>query len=155
MVVMVFSVSVGRSFSDRCETRAAHQHSVVFICIASDDEVGFIIKAAIALAAESEAVLAPLHRQCCNFITSSVVGVFIVVTGQNSLWGLGPVVRSSSSRHLFVRVCLSQVTTIWVDVEKVFQFYSIDSVNRRNIKKLEKGRSHVKKNTHRLYFVFW
>jgi hypothetical protein len=46
---------------------------------------------------------------------------------------------------LFVRVCLSQVTTIWVKEEKVFQFYSIDSVKWRNIKKLEKGwwRSHV------------
>jgi hypothetical protein len=44
---------------------------------------------------------------------------------------------------LFVRVCLSQVTTIWVKEEKVFQFYSIDSVKWRNIKKLDKGRSHV------------
>ena len=125
----------------------ADKHSVVFICAAGDDEVGFIIKAAIALAAESEAVIAPLHRECCNFITCSVVGVFVVVTGEggNSLCSLGPVVRSSISRHLFVRVCLSQVTTIWVKEEKVFQFYSIDTVKWRNIKKLEKGRwwSHV------------
>ena len=136
-------MSVGRSFSDLPETRAAHEHSVVFICGSGDDEVGFIIKAAIALAAESESVLAPLHREGCNFITSRVVGVFVVVTGENSLCSLGPVGRSSSSRHLFVRVCLSQVTTIWVKEEKVFQFYSIDSVKRRNIKKLEKGWSHV------------
>jgi hypothetical protein len=123
----------------------ADKQSVVFICVAGDDEVGFIIKAAIALTAESEAVLAPLHRECCNFITCSVVGVFVVITVENSLCSLGPVVRSSSSRHLFVRVCLSQVTTIWVKEEKVFQFYSIDSVKWRNIKKLEKGRwrSHV------------
>jgi hypothetical protein len=123
----------------------ADKQSVVLSWIAGDDEVGFIIKAALALAAESEAVLAPLHRECCNFITCSVVGVFVVVTGENSVCSLGPVVRSSSSRHLFVRVCLSQVTTIWVKEEKVFQFYSIDSVKWRNIKKLEKGwwRSHV------------
>ena len=90
-------------------------------------------------------MIAPLHRECCNFITCSVVGVFVVVTGENTLCSLGPVVRSSSSRHWFVRGCLSQVTTIWVKEEKVFQFYSIDSVKRRNIKKLEKGwsRSHV------------
>jgi hypothetical protein len=77
-------------------------------------------------------VLTPFHGEGRNFITSSIV-VF-VVTGENTLCGLGPVVRSSSSRHLFVRVCLSQVTTIWVKEEKAFQFYSIDSVNRRIIK---------------------
>jgi hypothetical protein len=93
MAVMMCSMSVGGSFSDRSETRTAHQYSVVFICIAGDDEVGFIIKAAIALAAESEAVLTPIHHEGCNFITSSIVGVFVVVvTGENTLCGLGPVV---------------------------------------------------------------
>jgi hypothetical protein len=154
MAVMMFSVSVGRSFSDRCEARVAHQHSVVVICVAGDDEIGFIIKAALTLAAKSETVLAPFHREGSNFITSSIV-VLVIVTGENTLCGLGPVVSvGSSSRHLFVRVCLSQVTTIWVKEEKVFQFYSIDTVKWRNIKKLEKGRSQVKKNIHHLYFVF-
>ena len=105
-------MSVGRSFSDRCETRTAHQRGVVFICISSDDEVGFIIKAAIAFTAESEAVLAPFHREGCNFITCRIVGFFVVVTGENTLCSLGPVVRSSSSRHLFVCGCLSQGAVI-------------------------------------------
>jgi len=97
-------VSVGRSFSDRCEAGVAHQHGVVVICVAGDDEIGFIIKAALAFAAKSETVLAPFHRQGRNFITSSVV-VLVIVTGENPQCGLGPVVRSSSSsRHLFVRV---------------------------------------------------
>jgi hypothetical protein len=99
MAVMMFSVSVGRSFSDRCETGVAHQHSVVVICVASDDEIGFIIKAALAFAAKSETVLAPFHREGSNFITSSIVGVFVVVvTGENTLCGLGPVVSVGSSQ---------------------------------------------------------
>jgi hypothetical protein len=101
MAVMMFSVSVGRSFSDRCETGVAHQHSVVVICVASDDEIGFIIKAALAFAAKSETVLAPFHRQSRNFITSSIVGVFVVVvTGENTLCGLGPVVSVGSSSQV-------------------------------------------------------
>jgi hypothetical protein len=99
---------------------------------AGDDEVGLIIKAALAFTAKAESVPTPFHGEGRNFITSSIV-VF-VVTGENTLCGLGPVVRSSSSRHLFVRVCLSQVTTIWVKEEKAFQFFPIDSVNRRIIK---------------------
>ncbi len=155
---MMCSMSVGGSFSDRCETRTAHQYSVVFICIAGDDEVGFIIKAAIALAAESEAVLTPIHGEGRNFITSSVV-FFVVVTGENSLWSLGPVVRrSSSSRHLFVRGCLSQGAVIWVKEEKVFQFFPIDSVNRRIIKNVEIEkyvRCHMSKKKHTpLVFCF-
>ena len=127
-------MSVGRSFSKGSETRTAHQNGVVLIRVAGDDEIGFIIKAALALAAKSESVLAPFHREGRNFITSSVVGFVVVVTGQNSLCGQGPVVRSSSSRHLFVRVCLSQVTIIWVKEEKAFQFFPIDPVNREIIK---------------------
>jgi hypothetical protein len=136
----------------------ADKQSVVLSWIAGDDEVGFVIKAAIALAAKPEAVLTPFHREGCNFITSSIV-FFVVVTGENSLWSLGPVVRSSSSRLLFVRGCLSQGAVIWVKEEKAFQFFPIDSVNRRIIKNVEIEkyvRCHMsKKNIHRLYFVFW
>jgi hypothetical protein len=93
------------------------------IRVAGNDEVGFIIKAALALAAKTESVLAPFHREGRNFITSSVV-VFFVVTGENALCGLGPVVRSSSSsRHLFVRVCLVGAVIRRIS-EKAFQFYS-------------------------------
>jgi hypothetical protein len=128
MAVMMFSVSVGRSISDRCEAGVAHQHSVVVICVASDDEIGFIIKAALALAAKSETVLAPFHREGSNFITSSIVGVFVVVvTGENNtLCGLGPVVSVGSSQVHRSSHCLC----VWWEAvirrisEKAFQFYS-------------------------------
>ena len=138
----------------------ADKQSVVLSWIAGDDEVGFVIKAAIALAAKTEAMLTPFHREGCNFITSSVVGVF-VVTVENTLCSLGPVGRSSSSssssRH-FVRCgCLSQVATIWTNVEKVFQFYSNDSVNRQIMIKVKKiGKcvcGHMSKRRDRLYVV--
>jgi hypothetical protein len=68
------------------------------IRVAGDDEVGLIIKAALAFTAKAESVLTPFHGEGRNFITSSIV-VF-VVTGENTLCGEGPVVRSSSSsRH--------------------------------------------------------
>jgi hypothetical protein len=126
MAVMMFLVSVGRSLSDRCEAGVAHQHGVVLICVAGDDEIGFIIKAALTLAAKPETVLAPFHREGSNFITSSVV-VLVIVTGENTQCGLGPVVRSSSSsssRHLFVRVCLVGAVIRRIS-EKAFQFFTI------------------------------
>ena len=84
-------MSVGRSFSEPPKTLEAHQHGVVLICVAGDDEIGFIIKAALTLAAKPETVLAPFHRDGRNFITSSVV-VLVIVTGENTQCGLGPVV---------------------------------------------------------------
>ena len=51
------------------------------------------------------------------------------VAGSNSLLG---------HRSSFVRVSLSQVTTITSNGEKVFQFYSVDSVNGKNTIKIVK-----------------
>ena len=103
----------------------ADKQRVVLSRIAGDHEVGFIIKAAIAFAAKPEAVLTPFHREGCNFITSGIV--FFVDTEENTLCSLGPVVRSSSSSssssHRSSFGCLSQVATIWTNVEKAFQFY--------------------------------
>ena len=47
-----------------------------------------------------------------------------------------PVVGSISTSHCLFVLSLSQVTTIWVEVEKAFQFFSNDSVNRRIMKKV-------------------
>ena len=90
---MVVSISVAGSFSDRCETRTAHQRSVVFIRIASNHKVGFIIKSAIALAAEPESVLIPFRSKRGNLLT--VRG--LVTPNGHKLSSQGPVVRSSSS----------------------------------------------------------
>jgi len=91
MAVMMFSVSVGRTLSNVCETGVTHEDSVVIIRVAGDDEVGLIIKATIAFTAKPETVLTPFHREGRNFITSGIV-IFVVVTGENNVCGVGPVV---------------------------------------------------------------
>jgi len=90
---MVVSISVAGSFSDRRETRTAHQRSVVFIRIASNHKVGFIIKSAITLAAKPESVLIPFRSKRSNLLT---VRGFVTANG-DKLGSQGPVVRSSSS----------------------------------------------------------
>ena len=90
---MVVSISVAGSFSDRRETRTAHQRSVVFIRIASNHKVGFIIKSAVALAAKPESVLIPFRSKRRNLLT---VRGFVTANG-DKLGSQGPVVRSSSS----------------------------------------------------------
>ena len=116
----VMSVGVS-SMSEFGPARIADKQRVVLSRIAGDDEVGFIIKSAIAFAAKPKAVLTPFHREGCNFITSGIV--IFVDTEENTLCSLGPVVRSSSSSHRSSFGCLSQVATIWTNVEKAFQFY--------------------------------
>jgi len=114
-------MSVGGSLSEVGPASIACKLRVVLSRIASNDEVGFIIKAAIAFAAKSETVYTPVHREGCNFITGGIM--FFVDTGQNTLCTMGPVVSSSNSRHLLGRRCLSQGATIRANVEKVFQFF--------------------------------
>ena len=149
-------VGVAGSLRKAGETLVAPQRCVIFIRIASNNEVGIIVKPTITLAAKSESVLTPFHREGRNFITSSIV-VF-VVTGGNTMCGLSPVV-CSSSRHLFVRSCLSQGATMRIEVKKAFQFFPNDSGNRRNMKnpkKLKKRLGHMSKNAdaHCMLFLF-
>ena len=98
------------------ETRVAHQNGVIVICVASDDEVGFIIKAALALAAKSESVLAPFHREGRNFITSSIV-FFVVTGGENTLCGQVPVVLGGGGSSQVHRS--SHCLCVWWELSSV------------------------------------
>jgi hypothetical protein len=136
VVLMCIAVSLG----DVHETPVTHKHGVVFIRVAGNHEVGFIVKPAVALATKPKFVLIPFRSSKRDNLFT---GVELVAANSNKSGGSSPIV-SSSSRH-FVRCrCLCQVTIICLQEEKVFQFYSTDSVNWRIIKKLEKGWSHVK-----------
>ena len=108
-------MSVGRTLSNVCETRVAHQRSVVLIRVASDDEIGFIIKAALAFAAKTESVLTPFHREGRNFITSSIV--FFVVTGENTLCGQVPVVLGGGGSSQVHRS--SHCLCVWWELSSV------------------------------------
>ena len=132
-----------------------HQR-VVFIRVAGNDEVGFIVNAAIAFTAKAESVLTPFHREGRNFITSSIV--FFVVTGENTLCSLGPVVLGggvgSSLVHRSSHVYVSGGSYHLSQRRK-----SISILSSRLGKSVEhqknSGRRHMsKKNIHRLYFVF-
>lgn len=151
-------VSVAGSLRKVGETLVAQQRSVIFIRIASNNEVGFIVKPTITLTAKSEFVLVPLRCERHNFSTCGFM--FFVDTWENTMCSLSPVV-CSSSRHLFVRSCLSQGATMRIEVKKAFQFFPNDSVNRRNMKnpkKLKKRLGHMSKNADttqdRMYVVF-
>jgi hypothetical protein len=136
VVLMCIAVSLG----DVHETPVTHKHGVVFIRVAGNHEVGFIVKPAVALATKPKFVLIPFRSSKRDNLFT---GVELVAANSNKSGGSSPIV-SSSSRH-FVRCrCLCQVTIICLQEEKVFQFYSTDSVKWRIIKKLEKGWSHVK-----------
>ena len=149
-------MSVGRSFSKGRETRAAHQRSVVLIRVAGDDKVGFIIKAALAFTAKAESVLTPFHREGRNFITSSVV--FFVVTGENTLCSLGPVVLGggggSSLVHRSCHVCVSGGSCNPSNSRKSISILSNRLGKSPDHQKNGSGVTCHKKNIHRLYFVF-
>ena len=102
--------------SNVCETGVTHEDSVVIIRVAGDDEVGLIIKATIAFTAKPESVLTPIHREGRNFITSSVV-FFVVVTGENTLCGLGPVVGGGVGSSLVHRS--SHCLCVWWELSSV------------------------------------
>ena len=97
-------VSVAGSLRKVGETLVAQQRSVIFIRIASNNEVGFIVKPTITLTAKSEFVLVPLRCERHNFSTCGFM--FFVDTWENTMCGLSPVV-CSSSRH-FVRSVVSE-----------------------------------------------
>jgi len=148
VVLMCIAVSL----SDVHETLVTHKHGVVFIRVAGNHEVGFIVKPAVALATKPKFVLIPFRSSKRDNLFT---GVELVAANSNKSGGSSPIVSSSSSCRHFVRRCLSQVATIWVKEEKVFQFYSTDSVKWRIIKKLEKGWSHVKNaETDCMLFLF-
>jgi len=147
VVLMCIAVSLG----DVHETPVTHKHGVVFIRVAGNHEVGFIVKPAVALATKPKFVLIPFRSsKRANLFT----GVELVAANSNKSGGSSPIV-SSSCRHFVRCCCLCQVTIICLQEEKVFQFYSTDSVNWRIIKKLEKGWSHVKNaETDCMLFLF-
>ena len=127
---MCIAVSLG----EVRETLVTYKRCVVFIRVAGNHEVGFIVKPTIAFATKSKFVLIPIRssKRANLFIT----GVELVAANSNKTGGSSPVV-SSSCRHFvrsFVR-CLCQVTIICLKDEKAFQFYPTVSENRRIIKK--------------------
>lgn len=121
---MVVSISVAGSFSVRRETPVTHQRSVVFIRIARNHKVGFIIKSAIALAAKPESVLIPFRSKRSNLLT---VRGFVTPNG-NKLGSKGPVVRSSSSSSSSLvhrsSHCIWWGTTSNFNQEKYFNFFT-------------------------------
>lgn len=133
VVLMCIAVSLG----EVRETLVTYKRCVVFIRVAGNHEVGFIVKPTIAFATKSKFVLIPIRssKRANLFIAA---GVELVAANSNKTGGSSPVV-SSSCRHFvrsFVR-CLCQVTIICLKEEKAFQFYPTVSENRRIIKKKE------------------
>lgn len=136
---------------------------VLAACIAHEtaditQEVGTVVKAIVTTAAQAVFVQVMLLRALLfsQFESGSVL--FGSCHGSS---GGSPVVRSrGSSRHCsFVRLSMSQVATIWTNIEKVFQFYSADSVNRWIMIKVKKiGKCVVtcqKKHTPLVFCFFW
>jgi len=119
---------------------------VVATCIAHEtgfvaDEVGTVVKAVVTAAAQAVLVQVVLLRAL--FFRQFEAGSVLLFDGScygSSSGSSSPVVGSKGScRHCsFVRLSLSEETTIWTNVEKVFQFYSADSVNRRIMRKIGK-----------------
>ena len=121
------------------------------------DEVGAVVKAGITVAAQAEFVLVMLLRALL-FSQFEAGSVLFGSSCHGSSVGSSSPSRGSSRHCSFVRLSMSQVATIWTNVEKVFQFYSADSVNRWIMIKVKKiGKCvwpHVKKRRDRLYVVF-
>lgn len=99
-------MSVSSSAGGRRETPVTHKRGVVFIRVAGNNEVGFIIKPNIALATNPKSVLIPVRSKRTNLFT----GVELVTENSNKFSSLGPVVgrggrggSSSSSSHSVVR----------------------------------------------------
>ena len=134
MVVVLMCIAV--SLGEVRETLVTYKRGVVFIRVAGNHEVGFIVKPTIAFATKSKFVLIPFRssKRANLFIT----GVELVAANSNKTGGSSPVVSSSSSCRHFVR-CLCQVTIICLKEEKAFQFYPTVSENGRSSKKKSGG----------------
>jgi len=118
---------------------------VVAACIAHEtgevtNEVGTVVKAIVTAAAQAVFVEVVLLRTL--LFSEFEAGSVLLFGGScygSSSGSSSPVVGSKGSRHCsFVRLSLSQVATIWTNVEKAFQFYSADTVNRRIMTKVKK-----------------
>ncbi len=135
---------------------------VVGACIAHEtaditQEVGTVVKAIVTTAAQAVFVQIMLLRALLfsQFEAGSVL--FGSCCGSSN-GSSSPVVGSrGSSRHCsFVRLSMSQVATIWTNIEKVFQFYSADSVNRWIMIKVKKiGKCVVTCHTHTACILFF
>lgn len=114
-------------------TRVAHQRESAARTVINV-EVGAVVKAGIARAAQAELVFIALHS------------AFIRSEGNHggrrsssrSIGSRSPVVRSSSSSSSHRSVVSESGATIHHKVEKAFQFFSTDSVKSRNTNKIAK-----------------
>lgn len=125
-----YSVVLLRVIIITCITH--ERETVVIIKNVNTDKISAVVKSGITTATESVLVMVCL---IVALFFSELDSGFVfhrrnIRTGGKS--SSSPVV---GSRHLFV-LYLSQVTTIWIEVEKVFQFFPNDSVKDRIMKKV-------------------
>jgi hypothetical protein len=97
VVLMCIAVSLG----EVRETLVTYKRCVVFIRVAGNHEVGFIVKPTIAFATKSKFVLIPIRSS--KRANLFIAGVELVAANSNKTGGSSPVVSSSSSCRHFVR----------------------------------------------------